>query len=181
MSQPEPTEMSDEEILKYLGLLNDRLRAENATGELAVVGGTAMVLAFKSRKSTKDIDALFHPASVIRRMANEIAQEHELHPGWLNDGAKGFLSPQGTHQELPLDFSNLRLLAPSAEYMLAMKCMSARVGVEQKDKDDAKFLIERLGLNSTEQVEEIIGRYYPAKLIQPKTTYFVREIIDELP
>ncbi len=41
------------DIQRYLGMLNEELKAKDITGELAVCGGAAMVLAFKARNSTR--------------------------------------------------------------------------------------------------------------------------------
>jgi hypothetical protein len=51
-----------------------------------------MVLAFKTRARTKDVDAIFHPPHEIREAARLVQAEMDLPEGWLNDGAKAFVS-----------------------------------------------------------------------------------------
>jgi hypothetical protein len=99
------------------------------TGELCLFGGTVMVLAFNARLSTKDVDALFQPAQTIRNIARRIGEEQHLPVDWLNDGVKGYISSrhETTSGNLP-QFPNLRLTMPVPEYLLAMKCMAARLG-----------------------------------------------------
>lgn len=163
--------------------LSDELARRNIGGEINIVGGTAMVLAFSARLSTKDVDAIFEPASEVRAAASQIAAQLNLDDDWLNDAAKGFLSPRGTFQSVAgLDLPNLRVLAPTAEYMLAMKVLAARAGraAERGDTHDIRFLIERLGLTTTEGVLEIVQRYYdPARLL-PRNVFTVDAIIEEL-
>ena len=89
---------------------------------MCLLGGTVMVLAFRSRPATKDVDAIFQPAALVRELARTVAAERELPSDWLNDGAKGFITT-----DLP-QFEGLRLTAPTPEYMLAMKCMAPRGG-----------------------------------------------------
>ena len=60
-------------------------------GELFLVGGAAMALAYSTRRSTGDLDAIFEPTSVIYDIAADIARERSLPTTWLNDGVKGFL------------------------------------------------------------------------------------------
>jgi hypothetical protein len=59
-----------EELAGMLSLLNEQLRASDVTGEVCIVGGAAMILAFGSRESTRDIGALvMAPASVRAAVA----------------------------------------------------------------------------------------------------------------
>jgi antitoxin component of RelBE/YafQ-DinJ toxin-antitoxin module len=162
-----------EKLREYLSALNDELKALGVTGDICIVGGAAMILAFGSRESTRDIDALLLSPSQIRAAAATVAQDLDLPANWLNDGAKGYAS------EL-LHYSHLRVITPPAQYILAMKCIAARVGLDDHDKEDAKFLIEHLGLRNSEAVLEIVAKYYDAKRIPAKTQYFVREVCDEL-
>lgn len=94
---------------------------------------------------------------------------------WLNDGAKGFLEPNFISNDV-LNLSNLRVWAPDAKYMLAMKCLSARW--DSNDKEDVIFLIKFLKLKKAKEVFKIIEHYYPKKTIPPKTQFFIEEILD---
>jgi hypothetical protein len=63
---------------------------------------------------------------------------------------------------------------PVPEYLLAMKCMAARLGGpagEASDVPDILFLIRHPGLKSARDVLEIVGNYYPANRIPVKTQY----------
>ena len=74
--------------------------------------------------------------------------------------------------------SNLRIVTAPAEYILAMKCIAARVGLDEHDKADAAHLIRHLALTRPEQVMEIVQKYYPPARIPAKTQYFVQEVFD---
>lgn len=152
-------------------------------GEVCLFGGTVMVLAFKARLATKDVDALFHPAQSIRKAALRVADEEQLPADWLNDGVKGFVSTrhETTAGNLP-QFPHLRLTMPVPEYLLAMKCMAARLGTitgEGSDGPDIIFLIQHLNLKTARSVLDIVGRYYPANQIPVKTQYLVEGLFDE--
>ncbi len=58
--------------------------------------------------------------------------------------------------------------------MLAMKCISGRW--DTSDRDNVTFLVDRLELESAEQVFELIESYYPARRIPPKTQFFIEEL-----
>ena len=175
--------LTREEILAALQSLSDELGKQGVTGEICLFGGTVMVLAFTARLTTKDVDALFQPTQAIREIARRIAEEQHLPADWLNDGVKGFISArhETTAGNLP-QFSHLRLTMPVPEYLLAMKCMAARIGGttdEPSDVADITFLIRHLKLNSAKDVLDLVGQYYPANRIPVKTQYLVEGLFEE--
>ena len=150
-----------EELDQNLGFLNDQLKTQGITGEMCIVGGAAMLLAFGSRHSTRDIDALVFLPGSIRAAALKVALAHNLPPDWLNDGAKEFASNEPIQSQTICSFSHLRVMTPPAEYILAMKCISARLGADEHDREDAKFLINHLGIPDEVGVLTIVEKYYP--------------------
>src|ERR1700761_8156251 len=111
MANPgESTSLNRDQILQGLAELNLRLGSSGTTGELCLFGGTVMVLAFNARLSTRDVDAIFQPASLIREMAAAVAEELGWPPEWLNDGVKGFQSSRAetTSADMP-QLSHLRV------------------------------------------------------------------------
>src|SRR5262245_1398446 len=132
-------------ILAALARLAELLRGEGIEGEICLLGGTVMVLAFDARPSTKDVDAIFEPASAIRRLSAVVGTELQLPEDWLNDAAKGFASArhETSSADLP-QFPGLRVVAPTPEYLLAMKCMASRIAVGPGGADDVadiRFLL----------------------------------------
>lgn len=179
----EGTTLTRESILRALETLSDELGKRGVIGEVCLFGGTVMTLAFAARLSTKDVDALFQPAQMIRELAGRIAEDQGLPADWLNDGVKGFVSTR--HEtimgNLPL-FPHLRLTMPVPEYLLAMKCMASRVGGtegEPSDVIDIVFLIRHLKLGSAKEVLDLVGLYYPSNQIPIKTQYLVEGLFDE--
>ena len=74
-----------------------------------------------------------------------------------------------------LNLPNLRIWAPSADYMLAMKCVSARF--DTHDADDVAFLVQHLGLVAPDEVFERIARYYPRERVPRRTRFLVEELL----
>ena len=167
-----------QQIHAALETLSRRLGERGVKGEVCLFGGAAFILAFRSRQSTNDIDAIFVPTSVVRELVAQIGQESGYGEGWFNDGVKGFLSEQHTvtAADLP-QFENLAVTMPIPEYLLAMKCMAARVGFgESKDEQDARFLVKKLNLPDAQSVMRIVEYYYPASQIPPRTRYFIETL-----
>lgn len=168
-------------ILQALEALSQHLAARGVRGEICLFGGAAMVLAFQTRQSTKDVDAVFAPAAAVREAAAEIGRELRLPEGWLNDGVKGWLSEAHatTRAELP-QFPNLAVTMPLPEYLLAMKCMAARAEAGSRDLEDTIFLLKHLGFAAAEPVLDLLERYYPVQLIPPRSRYFIEAALHEL-
>lgn len=163
-------------IQKLFQATNEELKAAQAKGEIGLCGGAVMCLVFQARESTKDVDAIFQPASVIRKAALVAAKKVGVSDDWLNDAAKMYFHADPPREPV-MELSNLRVWAPSADYMLAMKCLAARF--DTHDKDDVLFLIHYLELKSSEQIFKIISRYYPDEKVPAKTKFFIEEIMGD--
>jgi hypothetical protein len=163
-----------EEIRACFEDINEALRAVGQKGEIGIVGGAVMCLVYNARESTRDVDAIFEPAQLIRDLAKVIGQRRGLQLDWLNDAAKGFLV-EGFSRETVMVLSNLLVWAPDARYMLAMKCISARW--DSSDKDDVIYLLNFLKIKDPEVVFSLIESYYPKCKVPAKTKFFLEEIL----
>lgn len=176
-------ELTRDEILTALSRLDEILRAEEITGEVCIYGGAAMVLAFDARESTRDVDGVFVPKSKLYEAAHLVAEEMGFREDWLNDGVKGFLSAKGetTIEGMPV-FDNLRVLRPTTEYLLAMKCMASRVGDYDSagDRKDIELLLRELELKDAGKVCDLVSAYFPDGLVSAKVRFFIEEIVSEL-
>lgn len=170
--------LQQDDISRLLKRLNDELAPTGITGELYLVGGAVMCLAFDARQSTKDIDGFFKPARVIREVARRVAADLGLAGDWLNDAVKGYLSNKGDFREY-LELSNLRVMIASPEYLLAMKCLALRLGEEFHDEADVRFLLRYQNITSYQNALEIICRYYPLERFPQKTLYALEEMISD--
>ena len=168
--------LSKEQIMNALNRLSDELGALGIKGELLLTGGASMCLVHSARDMTKDIDALYEPKVVINQLVSKIAQEDGLPEGWLNDGVKGFLTAAAPREDF-LALQNLKIATVSADYLLAMKLMSARYA--ETDYEDVMFLIDKLGMQTEEDLQAIVTQYYPEDTILPKTKYLIEEVVSK--
>ncbi|SRR6266404_2512131 len=165
-------QVNAEEIKRYLSELNEELRSMDVKGEICLYGGAVMALAYKARPDTDDVDAIFEPVRYIRMAARRVAERHGLPIGWLNTAVEMFLVPH--ERRILLDLSHLKVYIPPADYLLAMKVLSARPGT--LDEDDVAVLINHLELGSPEEVTEIVKSYYPNKEVNPRARILLEEI-----
>ena len=163
-------------MLDLLRCLDVALREDDVRGELYLVGGAVMCLAFEARPSTRDVDGCFLPRDRVREAARRVGREKGVGEAWLNDAVKGFLSEGGTFDPF-LDMANLKVFVARPEYMLAMKCLAMRLGPEFSDEDDVRYLLRNLGIESTVRALEIVTRYYPMERFPGKTLCALEEIL----
>ncbi len=163
-------------LLGLLGELAAELDRRGVRGEMFVVGGAAMAIAYSTRRATKDIDAVFEPKSVIYEVAGRMAEQRGLDQNWLNDAVKGFLPGEDPGAILHFERPGLAVRIASPRYLLAMKVMAARV---ERDEDDIRRLFEVCGLRTARQGLELVEELYPSLEIQPKVRYLLEEMFPD--
>ena len=157
-------------------MLDRELAAQSSVGELFLVGGAVMCLAFNARDATQDVDALFRPARVVREAAARVAIAAGVPASWLNDSVKGYLSPRGEFDPF-LELAHLRVFVARPEYLLAMKCAALRLGAEFHDVDDVRYLLRYLNIETSEQAMTIVTRYFDESRLLPKTRLALQELL----
>lgn len=164
------------DIRRLLEMLNEDLRQTGTQGEIFLVGGAVMCLAYGARASTQDVDALFQPAGLVREAAARVALRAKLDPHWLNDAVKGYLS-ENADFALFIELDHLRVMVAQPEYLLAMKCLAMRIGAEFHDEADVRYLLRHLDIDAYDRALAVITRYYPPERFPQKTLYALEEIL----
>jgi hypothetical protein len=153
--------------------LSDELISAGQTAQLFVVGGAAMALAYDGSRSTRDVDAVFEPTTIVRQLAEKLAARHGLEGDWINDAAKGFLPGADENARVVFESEALYVQVASPEYLLAMKLYSGRV---ERDLDDAITLYRICGYQTADQGRTLLSASYPANLLLPRHRYFVEDV-----
>lgn len=165
--------MDRAEIVAALTALGEELHRRGVQGEMYVVGGAAIALAYDTRRATRDIDAIFEPKTAVYEAAAEVAERMGLPPGWLNDAVKGFVDADDPEAAPVLEVPGLRCLAASARMLLALKVLAHRVG---EDEDDVRLLAGELGLSTGAEVLAVAERVFGDRL-DAAARFFVEELL----
>lgn len=165
--------MDRAEILTALQALAQRLHDRGLTGEMYVVGGAAMALAYADRRSTRDVDAIFEPKREIYAAADEVGERLGLPGGWLNDAVKGFLVEDPGARPV-FEVPGLRCLVASPRVLLALKVLAHRVG---EDEDDVRTLAAAMGLDTAAKVLSVAEETFGDRL-EPAARFFVEELFE---
>jgi Nucleotidyltransferase of unknown function (DUF6036) len=161
-------------IVTALEALGEELASEGVRGQIFIVGGAAMALAYSTRRVTKDIDAVFEPKSAIYVAAAKVAEDLGLPEGWLNDAVKGFIPGADQNPRPILDTGGIEVTTASPRYLLAMKLMAMRFG---EDEADIEILLRECGVRSAQEALDLVKHMYPLQEPPPKTRFFLEELL----
>lgn len=112
-------------LLQIFDYLNERLKENQLQLEITIYGGTIMTLVYDHRPATKDIDCVF--SEINYKLLNNILDltkyAFNLPDGWINEEIKEPLkSIIKENKETYKIYSNLKILKPRAEQLLAVFC-----------------------------------------------------------
>lgn len=156
--------------------------------QIAVYGGSALMLASNFRFATQDVDVskLEHPLpDWLAKAVQEIAADNRWQDDWFNDGVAFHLSAladQGTdHLEFgtfPRDETQAGLVVsvPSAEYLLALKLKAFRIMDPTRgetERLDILNLMRVVGITTVEDAIGLLGRYFPMSAASSEKQQFL--------
>lgn len=168
--------LSADDIRRAFTALSAELEDSQRHAELIVFGGAALVLLFRARESTKDVDAYFvtPDASTMRRAAEAVADRLELPSDWLNDAAKGYVVELTTGATL-YESNALTVRAASTAQLLAMKLAAWRDAI---DRSDAQLLLMQMNGTALE-IWSMVKQFVPTHLLD-KASYAFEDLWEKL-
>jgi hypothetical protein len=166
-----PTELTRTIIERAFDEMGALAAARGITIEIAVYGGSCLILASDIRDASGDVDAVFRAGgTAVREIADAVATLLDLPRDWINEGVKRVAPPPGDPQpnliaageypRAPCSIVGLRVHLPTPAYLLAMKILSNRV-VEETDKiesdlNDAVGLMKVARLTTEQQLVDLL-------------------------
>jgi hypothetical protein len=156
--------------------------------QIAVYGGSALMLASNFRFATEDVDVsrLEHPLPRwLSEIVHEIARRNHWQDDWFNDGVAFHLSALADRAADHLEFGTfprdgsppgLVVSVPSAEYLLALKLKAARVLDPlrgETERLDILNLMRVVGISTVEEAVALLGRYFPVSAASPEKLRFL--------
>jgi len=155
--------------------------------QIAVYGGSALMLASNFRFATEDVDVseLERPLpGWLAAVVDEIARKNHWRGDWFNDGVTFHLSSLANRAADHLDFGTfprdgtqpgLAVSVPSAEYLLALKLKAVRVTDPirgETERLDILNLMRVVGISTAEEAIALLGRYFPVTAASAESSSF---------
>jgi hypothetical protein len=156
--------------------------------QIAVYGGSALMLASNFRFATEDVDVseLERPLpDWLAVVVDKIAKENGWQADWFNDGVAFHLSSLADLTRDHLEFgtfprddsaAGLSVLVPSAEYLLALKLKAARILDPvrgETERLDILNLMKVVGISTAGEAVALLGRYFPASAASSEKLRFL--------
>lgn len=173
------TRQEIEQALEELGAL---LARQNKVGEIAIYGGTAILLQFEATFRTHDLDVTINAEhGAVTQGAQEIALGRGWPGSWLNEAVTMYVGPEPDTQfyrTFPeAGAPGLRVFVARPEYLLAMKLAALRT--TGRDMQDVKLLCRATGVRSVEQMLRAVERHLGERP-DPRRFAAMQQIAEEL-
>jgi hypothetical protein len=169
MDAPQPLDRA--KIEGAFRLVGQYLLDRKTLGEIAIYGGSAIILQFDWRKTSVDVDARVTSQGnhgVIMDAVHEAAKRLGLPRSWLNENVTMYArcGERDTDRVFvglypsPERFG-LRVTAARPEYILAMKLRALeRITSAERDFNDAVKLAIECGVTTLEEIRDVHRRYF---------------------
>lgn len=175
--------LTKSKLLGLFNLLNCKLCDNNVKVIITVYDGSVMTLIYDNRPATKDIDYVLGDSSlqsIFDNIISDITVIENLNDDWMNDEVRGPLEEiikEDCYKGINL--SNLTVMFPKPEQLLAMKILSARPE-PAKDFIDAEILCKDLKVSEKREVIEIFSKYFPKGLLRERQLMFIHYLGKDL-
>lgn len=177
-----------DQLLAAFDEIGEAAIAAQARLDIAVFGGSALLLASNFRFTTEDVDVaeLGEPwPDWLMGIVARIARNNGWSESWLNDAVSAFLSPVA-HRERDLlfwgtfpraaDKTGLTVFVPTARYLLALKLKALRIAKFDKgtkDLADVAGLLRVLGIKTADEAVGVLLEYFPNSTADANKARFV--------
>lgn len=172
MAATEGAKLDLEAVSSAFEIMGRYLRERETIGEIAIYGGTAILLQFDWRKATQDVDAVImngEREGVVKDAVAYAALSLSLPDEWLNNYVDGF-TPEREDRDFFSAFGSyptgeapgLRVFLAKPEYLCAMKLKALERGtLDDRDFDDAVRLARAVGISDEEGLMRVFTGFFP--------------------
>ncbi len=181
-----------EQLLAAFDRIGEAAVAHGTVLEIAVYGGSALMLASRFRYATEDADISELPKpwpEWLTEVTQHIAVENDWSLEWLNDAVQFHLSPLADHATDHMEFATfppgevpgLRVYVPTADYLLALKLKAiSRINDPAKGPQeiaDIRNLLQAAGIQTIDEAVGVLAKFFPKSAVEAdKHRFLLRHI-----
>jgi hypothetical protein len=183
--------MDAETVTRAFGVMGRYLRERQVLGEIAVYGGSAILLQFNWRQTSEDVDAVIidgRHESEVKQAVDHAAGVLGLPRDWLNN----WVGMYTKLVEQPDDFKavgtypagetpGLRVVVAKPEYLCAMKLKALeRETLDDRDFEDAVGLASEIGIETAQDLRRLYDSFFPDEELSPIASTYLPQVAREI-
>jgi hypothetical protein len=154
-----------DERRRELASLEAHLASLELDVEFYSIGGAVLTQLLPARPAAVRPSSLFRDAAGVDAV-DEFARRRGWAPGWLSETVRETVG-RGPAPGGFLDLPHLKIFAPPAEYVLAVKVAALRADPTSRDLDDLRFILRALNVDSAEAALAVATRYIAERHLPP--------------
>jgi hypothetical protein len=173
--------LSKSDMLSIFEKMGELCKQQDLTLEIAVYGGSAIMLEFDYRSATFDID--FVPVSggadKVKTLANAASKALNFPEHILRDDVSLFVSDTAEYAlqgDFPKGAGNLRVFTATPEYIFAMKMLAMRSSMETQDLRDIWELADACDIKSAEEADTMLAKFYPKSVLPLRNKMIIEDV-----
>ena len=187
----EAKRLDRETIERAFRLMGQYLLDRKALGEIAIYGGSAILLQFDWRKASRDVDARViseRSHGLIIDAAAKAATELGLPRSWLSENVAMYARRgEGEADRISLGLYpsperfGLRVTAAKPSYILAMKLKALeRATSDDRDYEDAVKLSIECRVSSVGELRDVFRQFFPDEDLPPRAILRLDELASDI-
>lgn len=186
----EPKLLDRETIERAFRLMGQYLHRK-ALGEIAIYGGSAILLQFDWRKASRDVDARVtseRSHGLVIDAAASAATQLGLPRSWLSENVAMY-ARRGEREADRISLGvypsperfGLRVTAAKPSYILAMKLKALeRATIDDRDYEDAVNLSIECGVSGADELREVFRQFFPDEDLPPRAALRLEELTADI-
>lgn len=187
----EPKLLDRETIERAFRLMGQYLLDRKALGEIAIYGGSAILLQFDWRKASRDVDARVtseRSHGLVIDAAASAATQLGLPRSWLSENVAMY-ARRGEREADRISLGvypsperfGLRVTAAKPSYILAMKLKALeRATIDDRDYEDAVNLSIECGVSGADELREVFRQFFPDEDLPPRAALRLEELTADI-
>lgn len=191
MPMDEPKLLDRETIERAFRLMGQYLLDRKALGEIAIYGGSAILLQFDWRKASRDVDARVtseRSHGLVIDAAASAATQLGLPRSWLSENVAMY-ARRGEREADRISLGvypsperfGLRVTAAKPSYILAMKLKALeRATIDDRDYEDAVNLSIECGVSGADELREVFRQFFPDEDLPPRAALRLEELTADI-
>jgi hypothetical protein len=192
MNDAHRADLNQDIIVEAFDVMGRYLRDQcGLVGEIAVYGGTAMLLQFPWRTITEDVDVTIltgERESAVKDAAAFAGLRLGLPDDWLNNYVGGF-TPEtesqaffSIHGVYPRgEAPGLRVFLAKPEYLCAMKLKALeRENLDDRDFEDAVNLALEIGIDTVDHLKQLFTSFFPGETLHSSAAARLPELAEKI-